>query len=239
MPKAMTDRNPFGERFVAQRVAMERGRRGWTLEALATRMTAADCKMHPSTLHKIEKGDPPRKITVTELLAFSRVFEMPLAELVADPDVYLPRHIFGLVERAARLEQKRMRIEEEAGEVALEVIHVLREARETVQEHPEHTAAVDQLIARVSDAESAGDPNSMYAPRSLAAMWEETSAPFEQHQVIAFASTYGPIRRAGYSQRSAMAQTLDRGGWTEEQGAGLLAAAQARGFVHDETEEQR
>lgn len=239
MPRTTKDRDPWGERYVAQRVAFERERREWTYEGLAKRMASAGCEMHASALYKIEKGDPPRRITVTELLAFAQVFEMPLAEIVADPETYLPRRIFELVDRAARLDRKSKRLLSEGADLGVESWLALREARELLLGHPEQTAAAGELIARVSDAEQASDcPTGSFKPRSLADLWAETSSPFEEHHVIAFASIYRTFRQRGVPDRTAMVKTLEQGGWTAEQGAGLLAAAQVQGFIEEETEEQ-
>ena len=56
-----------------------------TYEGLAARMTRAGCPINASALYKIEKADPPRRITVDELVSLRKVFEMELADLVVDP----------------------------------------------------------------------------------------------------------------------------------------------------------
>jgi transcriptional regulator with XRE-family HTH domain len=84
MPRRISSRDLTQERVVAGRVNYEREQRGWSLERLAAAMTDAGCTMPASALHKIEKGDPPRAITLTEFLTFAQVFGLSLSELLTD-----------------------------------------------------------------------------------------------------------------------------------------------------------
>ncbi len=74
------------EANVAERIRREREARGWTLEGFAKRMEDVGCPIQPSAIYKIETSDPPRRITVDELVAFSRVLGVPLARMTSDPD---------------------------------------------------------------------------------------------------------------------------------------------------------
>jgi transcriptional regulator with XRE-family HTH domain len=74
------------EAALARRIEYERTRRGMSYEGLATRMSRAGCPIQPSAIYKIEKGDPPRRITVDELAALARVFEMSMDELLLYPE---------------------------------------------------------------------------------------------------------------------------------------------------------
>jgi transcriptional regulator with XRE-family HTH domain len=67
---------------VARRVQYERQRRNWSYEVLARHVTSAGCRMYPSTPFKIERGDPPRRITLEEFVALAKVFELSLDELL-------------------------------------------------------------------------------------------------------------------------------------------------------------
>lgn len=77
-----------GETNLARRVALERRSRGWSYDALAKRMTDAGCPINASAIFKIEKGDPPRKIQVDELLALATVFEADVMDLLTPMAVY-------------------------------------------------------------------------------------------------------------------------------------------------------
>lgn len=77
-----------GETNLAWRISHEREERGWSYDALARRMTDAGCPINASAIYKIEKGDPPRKIGVDELIAFARVFGKHVDDLLTPRDIY-------------------------------------------------------------------------------------------------------------------------------------------------------
>lgn len=76
MPRPNRGRAIHAERNLAQRIAYERQRpdRRWSYDGLAKRMADAGCPIAGGALWKIENGDPPRKVTVDELVAFAKVF---------------------------------------------------------------------------------------------------------------------------------------------------------------------
>ena len=90
-------RGVFAEAHLAQRIAAERDARGWTNDGLAKRMTEAGCPMVGSAIFKIEKADPPRRIVVDELVAFAKVFEVPLEHLLLPPEVAASQELTRLV----------------------------------------------------------------------------------------------------------------------------------------------
>jgi len=49
-------------------------------------MTTAGCPINQSAVNKIEQGDPPRRVTVDELVAFAKVYELEIEDLL------LPAH---------------------------------------------------------------------------------------------------------------------------------------------------
>lgn len=88
MPRPGRPRDILAEDNLAQRVADEREARGWTNDGLAKRMTDVGCPMSGSTIFKIEKGTPKRRgISVDELVAFSRVFGIPVDALLLPPEI--------------------------------------------------------------------------------------------------------------------------------------------------------
>lgn len=88
MARPNTGRTINEEANLAQRVQHEREGRGWSYETLARKLTDAGCKMNGSALYKIEKGAPPRRITVDELVAFSRIFEISIEDLLTPMEIY-------------------------------------------------------------------------------------------------------------------------------------------------------
>lgn len=82
MPRQNATRSIFAERSVAQRILYERKERGMSVEGLAERMKQVGCPIQVSALYRIENANPPRRITVDELVAFSEVFGIPVPELL-------------------------------------------------------------------------------------------------------------------------------------------------------------
>lgn len=87
MPRPNGPRAIYSEVGLARRIAFERlGQKPpWSYEGLAKRMTDAGCAINASAIYKIEKSDPPRRITVDELVAFSAVFDVPIEDLLVPP----------------------------------------------------------------------------------------------------------------------------------------------------------
>jgi transcriptional regulator with XRE-family HTH domain len=75
------------EDALARRITYEREERGWSPGGLADLMTKAGVPMNQSAIWKIEKGEPRRKITVTELLGFTKVFELSVGDLLTAPEL--------------------------------------------------------------------------------------------------------------------------------------------------------
>lgn len=89
MPKRYAARPTAGrgEAGLARHVERLRRERGWSYETLATKMTEADCALSKAALYSIEQGDPPRRITVDELMGFSRVFGLSVTRLLLPPEL--------------------------------------------------------------------------------------------------------------------------------------------------------
>ena len=97
MPRPNAMRSIASERALAARIAYERDARGMSYEGLAARMTAIGCAINASAIYKIEKGEPPRRITVDELVALGRVFKLELEELVQPPEVAANKQLLRLL----------------------------------------------------------------------------------------------------------------------------------------------
>lgn len=85
MSKQNPPRTMGVEDLIAERMAELRKSRVpvMSYETLATRMGAVGCPIHPSALHRIETGSPRRKVTVDELVALAKVFEVSVDSLIA------------------------------------------------------------------------------------------------------------------------------------------------------------
>lgn len=76
-----TAQSPEGESNLARRVGQLRQEKGWSYERLAEEMkTAGYPSTHTASMFRIEKGE--QRITVDELLAFSRVFDTDITDLL-------------------------------------------------------------------------------------------------------------------------------------------------------------
>jgi transcriptional regulator with XRE-family HTH domain len=90
------------EENLAHRIAYERERRGWTYDGTAKRLTDAGCPIQGSAIYKIEKGNPRRRISVDELVAFAEVFDVETVELLVPLELVAEHealHLIGELER--------------------------------------------------------------------------------------------------------------------------------------------
>ena len=61
-------------------------------------MTDAGCPITGSAIFKIEKSQPRRRIVVDELVAFARVFGIPMEQLTTAPEVWQVKRLAPLLE---------------------------------------------------------------------------------------------------------------------------------------------
>jgi transcriptional regulator with XRE-family HTH domain len=106
MPRVNMLRSLENEQNLARRIAYERERAGQSYAGLAKRMEDAGYPMQSSAIFKIEKGDPPRRITVDELVGFSAVFGVPVSDLLLPPEVVADKAMHAALDQlnAARME---------------------------------------------------------------------------------------------------------------------------------------
>ena len=173
MPRPNPPRKLFAEPHVAARIAIEREARSWSYEGLAKRLTDAGCPIQASAIYKIEKADPPRRITVDELVAFAAVFDVAVEELLVDPAMRLPVELAQLLERfetyqrhraanfteAARLEQEGTaivdRVQELVGRRADGLEVLAQQLQERYPDEPLFQEAFMQEVRRGQKEQSA------------------------------------------------------------------------------------
>ena len=107
MPRPNKRREVYAEGYLADRIASVREAKGWSLEGLAKRMTDAGCAINQSAIYKIEQGQPRRRITVDELVAFSRVFDMSVEDLLTAPELLASKQVAPLLDEQRRLIDRR------------------------------------------------------------------------------------------------------------------------------------
>jgi transcriptional regulator with XRE-family HTH domain len=162
--------NPLvNEDALARRVAYERERRGWSPGGLARLMTKAGCPMNQSSIWKIENGEPRRKITVDEAIAFAKVFETTLEELLTPPDLIAQT---AAAERALRLLGHYGERFEAAAIALARCDETAAELEEVLADHPEFR---DHLLERLNEVKVIPAPHgSIYPAPSRFRLKDET-----------------------------------------------------------------
>jgi transcriptional regulator with XRE-family HTH domain len=72
----------LSEENAAERVQLERERRGWSTGELAKRMTEAGYPINQSSVWRIESGEPRRRINLNEAIGFAKVFDLSLEDFL-------------------------------------------------------------------------------------------------------------------------------------------------------------
>lgn len=132
----------YSEGNVAARVALEREVRGWSTTELAERVTKAGVKMNQTAVWRIENGEPRRRINLDEALAFARVFELPLEELMSPP-------LEGLDVDSRRLVQEAVEAFYEAREARDRLHHAVVAISDHIKAHPDSSRAIHEQCLRL------------------------------------------------------------------------------------------
>ncbi len=183
MPPRNPDRALRREEGLARRVAHERDLRGWSYEGLAKRMTDAGCPINQSAIYRIEKGDPPRRITVDELVGLSLVFGIPLEQLLLPPELAAGEHLGDLLvawdqaqDAASQANAQEREARSELSEFVAEHPDLKRVLKERLATWAEHRFRAEHRELAVAHwfAKLTGDPE---AEAALAALLEATKQP--------------------------------------------------------------
>jgi len=86
------------------------------MECARTGETGDGCPINQTAIWKIENGEPPRRITYDEALAFAAVFDTSLDELSLDPEVYANKELQRLIDRLKSQVDAMVRTQKEAQE---------------------------------------------------------------------------------------------------------------------------
>ncbi|MGK5448045.1 helix-turn-helix transcriptional regulator [Streptomyces radiopugnans] len=132
----------YSEGNVAARVALEREVRGWSTTELAERVTKAGVKMSQTAVWRIENGKPRRRINLDEALAFARVFELPLEELMSPP-------LEGLDVNSRRLVQEAVEAFYQARDAQDRLHHAVVAIADHIQAHPDSSRAIHEQCLRL------------------------------------------------------------------------------------------
>jgi len=140
MPRPNPPRSIAGESALARRVAHERESRGMTYEGLAFRMTKVGCPIQASALYKIEKADPPRRITVDELVGFAQVFGTSVEQLLLPPEVAASQELAELVIAWSTASDK-------AGAARRDEDDAWEQLKGFVEQHPAVATSLEEFMA--------------------------------------------------------------------------------------------
>ncbi len=145
MSRPNKNRTLFAEANLAKRVTMERAARSWTLEGLAKRMTDVGCPIQPSAIYKVERANPPRRIVVDELVAYSKVFDVPVGEMLLDPIFVSVRGAFSLLARFDQCQERLSKLERESDETGREMRQLAQQISELVEDTPAARKRIDDI----------------------------------------------------------------------------------------------
>lgn len=151
MPRPNRARSMASESNLAARIAYERSRRGLSYEALAKLMTDAGCAIQGSAIYRIEKGDPPRRVAVDELVALADVFGVDdLSELLHPVEFIEQRRAQEIAEELHRVLAGVNQAVKEALRLYLEYAHIAARSKELTQYINNHAEAKERVLPEVS-----------------------------------------------------------------------------------------
>ncbi|MFW2512247.1 helix-turn-helix domain-containing protein [Demequina sp. SO4-13] len=127
----------------------EREKEGWTYQTLARKMDAAGCKVAISSLNRLEKDNPPRRVNVDEVLAFCEVFGLDFETMITAPSSSEPTHIVvALQHYSDRVE----RLTHERGEVLRSEKQLLDRARKSSRDSIEQAVRTWSTSLRIDES---------------------------------------------------------------------------------------
>lgn len=165
MPRPNATRSVESEANLARRIARERDARGLSYEALAKLMTDVGCPIQGSAIFKIEKGDPPRRITVDELVAFGLVFGVAPEDLLVPMELIEQRHAHELIEKLSGVSTQVEDLATDCYRAALELLRLSRSNRDLYEYVSNHLA--HRLMALPPRTTPADASSEVHAARSV------------------------------------------------------------------------
>lgn len=168
MPRPNPTRSIRSERNLAERIAIEREERGQGYEALAKLMTEQGCPIQGSAIHKIEKGNPPRKVSVDELVALSLVWGLQVDDLLMPVELRNQQRAQALIASAADADRRLADVVDEIFDVMYKIDELDDDTYEYVEGH-RYRATVADLGNGLNNPRWKARP---YVPLLLAEFYE-------------------------------------------------------------------
>jgi transcriptional regulator with XRE-family HTH domain len=136
------------DEWAAWRVRYERERRNWSQGELARQITTAGVPMQQQAVWKIENGDPPRKISYGEAIAFCRVFGIEnVADLGQPPESLITREMHGLIDEVQELSALRSKLIDQAKTLKRRVLRLSETSRSTGSDGDDLSAMLTEMVA--------------------------------------------------------------------------------------------
>lgn len=158
MPRPNPPRTVQGEINLARRIAYERERRSWTYEGIARRLTEVGCPIQGSAIYKIEKGQPRRRISVDEFVAFAEIFEIERDELLIPLELRAEHEALDLITELERKSQALSVSAEEYYE-AVERLHLLMDALDDESRKAVLSTFWSQIVALIAHIGDVSEKN--------------------------------------------------------------------------------
>lgn len=79
---------PEFEKKAVSAIAHQRRARGLSYEQLARMVTAAGTPVNASALHRMEKGTPPRRLTLSDLIGIAQALQINPVAFLVDTDLF-------------------------------------------------------------------------------------------------------------------------------------------------------
>jgi transcriptional regulator with XRE-family HTH domain len=146
MSRPNRPRSIASEANLARRISFEREHREWSYERLAQEMTAAGCPIQGSAIYKIEKGSPPRRVTVDELVALATVLERDINDLLTPMEIIERDAAIGLADDLRSALDNLQRIAVHAADVYVDFLLLAKDSSDLAE-------YVKNRVFRTGDAE--------------------------------------------------------------------------------------
>lgn len=108
---------------------------------MAKRMSDLGCAIQHTAIYKMVKADPPRRVTVDELVAFARVFDLGVEELLLPVEAVTNRHVKAAFAEWANAVSESDKAHRRVGEARASISELLKN-------HPETRVSVEDEMGR-------------------------------------------------------------------------------------------
>jgi transcriptional regulator with XRE-family HTH domain len=102
---------------------------------MAARLATAGYAIQHTAIFKIEKGKPPRRVTVDELVGFSKVLDVPVDELLLPMELIKNQRAIALAEELSQTDHELSRVAQRLHDLYVEYFQMAIEEPEEVRQY--------------------------------------------------------------------------------------------------------